>query len=89
MDATPAWPLRVADVKIDAYEYLLLLHAADNEVNFGTDPQRIRDAADRLRAVSPDHVLVQLLDRKATRANVVHDLLRESMRKRAAKLTKP
>ena len=62
-------------MKIDAYEYLLLLHAADGEVNFGTDPQRIRAVADRLRAVSPEHVLVRLLEAKASRANVVRDLL--------------
>ena len=69
---------------IDAYEYLLLLHAADDEVNFGTDPQRIRDVADRLRAANPSHVLVRLLDAKVARANVVQDLLRESVRKRQA-----
>ena len=89
MDAAAVWSFGLTALDIDAYEYLVLLHAADEELNFGTDPQRIRDAADRLRAASPDHVLVQLLDRKATRANVVHDLLRESMRRRAAKLTKP
>ena len=75
---------------MDAYEYLLLLHAADDEVNFGTDPQRIRDAADRLRAVSPEHVLVRLLDVKAKRANVVKELLHERMsERRAAKPNQP
>ena len=90
LEAAPAWSLGVADVKIDAYEYLLLLHAADGEVNFGTDPQRIHAVADRLRAVSPEHVLVRLLDAKADRANIVQDLLGESVRKRrAADLWKP
>ena len=69
---------------VDAYEYLVLLHAADDEVNFGTDPQRIRDAADRLRAVSPEHVVVRLLDAKAKRANIVQDLLGNSVRKKRA-----
>ena len=87
MDATAVWSFGLTEVDIDAYEYLVLLHAADDELNLGTDPQRMRDAADRLRAVSPDHVLVQLLDRKATRANVVHDLLRRSVRRRRG--TKP
>ena len=66
----------------DAYEYLLLLHAADEELKFGTDPRRIRDTADRLRALSPEHVLVRLLEAKAARANVVQALLREGVRKR-------
>ena len=75
MDAAAQGAVGITDVAIDAYEYLILLHAADDEVNFGTDPQRIRAVADRLRAVSPEHVLVRLLDRKASRANVVRDLL--------------
>src|SRR5215210_5581971 len=75
LDAAAQGSVGIIDVAIDAYEYLLLLHAADDEVNFGTDPQRIRAVADRLRAVSPEHVLVRLLDAKASRANVVRDLL--------------
>ena len=84
MDAAAQGAVGIIDVAIDAYEYLLLLHAADDEVNFGTDPQRIRAVADRLRAVSPEHVLVRLLDAKASRAHVVRDLLarKRSMRKR-------
>ena len=84
MDAAAQGSVGIIDVAIDAFEYLLLLHAADDEVNFGTDPQRIRAVADRLRAVSPEHVLVRLLDAKASRANVVRDLLarNRSMRKR-------
>jgi hypothetical protein len=83
LDAAAEGSVGIIDVAIDAYEYLLLLHAADDEVNFGTDPQRIRAVADRLRAVSPEHVLVRLLDAKASRANVVRDLLarKRSMRK--------
>ena len=83
MDAAAQRSVGITEVAIDAYEYLLLLHAADDEVNFGTDPQRIRAVGDRLRAVSPEHVLVRLLDAKASRANVVRDLLtrKRSMRK--------
>ena len=85
MDGAARGTVGVTGVNIEANEYLLLLHAADNEVNFGTDPQRIRDAADRLRAVSPEHVLVRLLDEKVKRANVVQELLHERVRTRAGK----
>lgn len=61
-------------VQIDAYEYLVLLHTADGELSFGTDPQHIRDAADRLRTVNPQHVLVRLLDAKAARASVIREI---------------
>ena len=54
LDAAAQGSVGITDVAIDAYEYLLLLHAADDEVNFGTDPQRIRAVADRLWAVSPE-----------------------------------
>ena len=84
MDAAAQGAVGIINVAIDAFEYLLLLHAADDEVNFGTDPQRIRAVADRLRAVSPEHVLVRLLEAKASRAYLVRDLLarNRSMRKR-------
>jgi hypothetical protein len=88
-------PLDAASLRADgltqlgtnAYEYLLLLHAADEELKSGTDPRRIRDSADRLRAVSPEHVLVRLLDAKAERAKVVQGLLRHGVRKKGDQKT--
>ena len=72
----------LTELGANAYEYLLLLHAADEELKFGTDPRRIRDTADQLRALSPEHVLVGLLDVKASRAKVVQGLLRDGVRKK-------
>jgi hypothetical protein len=77
----------LTELSTDAYEYLLLLHAADEELKSGTDPGRIRETADRLRAVSPEHVLVRLLDAKAARAKVVQGLLRDGVRKRGVPKT--
>ena len=80
LDAAPARPCGVAAM-VDAFEYLVLLHAADDEMNFGADADKIREAGDRLRAVSPEHVLVRLLDAKAQRVGVVQELLSKSVRR--------
>jgi hypothetical protein len=60
---------------VDAYEYLLLLYAAHEEIHFGTDAHPIREAAEGLRAANPEHVLVRLLDAKARRIGAVRELL--------------
>ena len=65
---------------VDAYEYLVLLHLACDQIALGTDQGEIRGAAERLRAVAPEHALVQQLEKKARRVDVVQELLTESLR---------
>ena len=65
---------------VDAYEYLVLLHLACDQIALGTDQGQIRGAAERLRAVAPEHALVGQLDAKARRVDVVQELLTESLR---------
>jgi hypothetical protein len=65
---------------VDAYQYLVLLHLACDQIALGTDQREIRRAAERLRAVAPEHALVRQLDAKARRVDVVQELLTESLR---------
>ena len=65
---------------VDAYQYLVLLHVACDQIALGTDQGEIRRAAERLRAVAPEHALVGQLDAKARRIDVVQELLTESLR---------
>ena len=65
---------------VDAYQYLVLLHLACDQIALGTDQAEIRRAAERLRAVAPEHALVRQLDAKARRVDVVQELLTESLR---------
>jgi hypothetical protein len=65
---------------VDAYQYLVLLHLACDQIALGTDQAGIRRAAERLRAVAPEHALVRQLDAKARRVDVVRKLLTESLR---------
>jgi hypothetical protein len=65
---------------VDAYQYLVLLHVACDQIALGTDEGEIRRAAERLRAVAPEHALVGQLDAKARRIDVVQELLTESLR---------
>lgn len=65
---------------VDAYQYLVLLHVACDQIALGTDQGEIRRAAERLRAVAPEHALVRQLDAKARRVDVVQELLNESLR---------
>jgi hypothetical protein len=65
---------------VDAYQYLVLLHLACDQLAFGTDQREMRRAAERLRAVAPEHALVRQLDAKARRVGVVQELLTESLR---------
>ena len=65
---------------VDAYQYLLLLNVACDQIALGTDQGEIRRAAERLRAVAPEHALVRQLDAKARRVDVVQELLTESLR---------
>ena len=60
---------------VDPYEYLLLLYAAHEEMHFGSDARRIREAAEGLRAFNPEHLLVRLLEAKARRVGAVRELL--------------
>ena len=64
---------------VDAYQYLVLLHLACDQIALGTDQAKIRGAAERLRAVAPEHALVRQLDAKARRVDVVQELLTESL----------
>ena len=41
--------------------YGALLQAAREQLDWGTDPARLREAANALREVAPDHPFVQLL----------------------------
>ena len=41
--------------------YGALLQAAREQLDWGTDPAGLREAADALRAVVPDHPFLQLL----------------------------
>ncbi len=65
---------------VDAYQYLVLLHVAWDQLALGTDQGEIRRAAERLRAVAPEHALVRQLDAKARCVDVVQELLMESLR---------
>jgi hypothetical protein len=65
---------------VDAYEYLVLLHLACDQIALGTDQGEIRRTAGRLRAVAPEHALLGELDAKARRVDVVQELLTESLR---------
>ena len=65
---------------VDAYQYLVLLHLACDQIALGTDQGKIRRAAERLRAVAPGHALLVELDAKARRVDVVQELLTESLR---------
>jgi hypothetical protein len=42
--------------------YGALLQAAREQLDLGTEPARLRQAADALRAVAPDHPFLRLLD---------------------------
>ena len=65
---------------VDAYQYLVLLHLACDQLALGTNQAEIRRAAERLRAVAPEHALVRQLDAKARRVEMVQELLTESLR---------
>jgi hypothetical protein len=48
----------------DSFEYMLLVYEAHTQLHGECDPEAIRQAADRHRAVAPDHSLLSVLDAK-------------------------
>ena len=63
-------------MKLDALEYLLVLHEAHDQLTFGTDRHKLTLAIETLRDAAPEHVIVRLLEAKMRRMAAIEAMLR-------------
>jgi hypothetical protein len=59
-------------------EYFLVRNEAERQLDWGTDPTAIGNAADALRSYDPNHPLLPALDRRAREAVRIHLLVVKS-----------
>jgi hypothetical protein len=62
----------------DSFEYMLLVYEAHSQLHGECDGEAVRQAADRLRAVAPDHSLLSVLDAKHGSMHVTTDCVAQS-----------
>ena len=65
-------------MKLDAYEYLAVVHEAHQQLTFGTDVPRLTQAVEALRHGNPDHVMIRLLEAKLHRMATIRQFLDKS-----------